>query len=85
MVIGTGTAPTKLELKAVFGSIFQRFPALRLAVALEELKLRKAIVLAGSRSFRCSADVADAAGNRDLLRNFAGGHGARRSDQPANR
>lgn len=35
-----GVEPARLELKVVFGSIFQRFPALRLAVAPKELKLR---------------------------------------------
>ncbi|MGY3131441.1 cytochrome P450 [Bradyrhizobium sp. USDA 4501] len=42
-----GGALARLELKAVFGSIFQRFPALRLAVAPEELKLRKEIITGG--------------------------------------
>ncbi|VIO69300.1 hypothetical protein CI1B_26080 [Bradyrhizobium ivorense] len=86
MVFGTDTALAlvKLELKAVFGSIFLRFPALRLAVAAEELKLRKEIILAGSRSSRCSGDVVDAAGDRDLLRNLPA-RMACRSDQPANR
>lgn len=35
-----GVEPARVELKVVFGSIFQRFPALRLAVAPKELKLR---------------------------------------------
>lgn len=42
-----GGALARLELKAVFGSIFQRFPGLRLAVAPEELKLRKEIITGG--------------------------------------
>lgn len=83
MVFGTDTALTRLELKAVFGSIFQRFPALRLAVAPEELKLRREIILAGSRSCRCSGDVVDAAGDRDLLRDLLARMA--RADQPANR
>ncbi|WFU26832.1 cytochrome P450 [Bradyrhizobium sp. CB1717] len=41
----------RLELKAVFGSIFQRFPALRLAVAPEQLKLRKEIITGGLDEF----------------------------------
>ena len=84
-VFGTDTALAlvKLELKAVFGSIFQRFSALRLTVAPEELKLRKEIILADSRSCRCSGDVVDAPGNRDLLRNLPARMA--RADQPANR
>ncbi|MGO6698304.1 cytochrome P450 [Rhizobium ruizarguesonis] len=39
-----GMALARLELKVVFGSIFQRFPTLNLAVAPEELKLRKEII-----------------------------------------
>ncbi|MER9052420.1 cytochrome P450 [Mesorhizobium sp. M0910] len=46
-----GLALARLELKAVFGSIFQRFPALRLAVAPEELKLRKEIITGGFEEF----------------------------------
>ncbi len=46
-----GGALARLELKAVFGSIFQRFPALRLAVAPEELKLRKEIIIGGFEEF----------------------------------
>ncbi|MBY2994858.1 cytochrome P450 [Rhizobium leguminosarum] len=46
-----GGALARLELKAVFGSIFQRFPALRLAVAPEELKLRKDIITGGFEEF----------------------------------
>ncbi|OMI09523.1 cytochrome [Bradyrhizobium brasilense] len=46
-----GGALARLELKAVFGSIFQRFPALRLAVAPEELKLRKEIITGGFEEF----------------------------------
>ncbi|WP_407175470.1 cytochrome P450 [Bradyrhizobium sp. STM 3562] len=42
-----GGALARLELKVVFGSIFQRFPKLRLAVAPEELKLRKEIITGG--------------------------------------
>ncbi len=41
----------RLELKAVFGSIFQRFPALRLAVAPEQLRLRKEIITGGFEEF----------------------------------
>lgn len=84
MVFGTDTALAlvKLELKAVFGSI-SRFPAVRLTVAPEELKLHKEIILAGSRSCRCSGDVVDAAGDRDLLRNLPARMA--RAEQPANR
>ncbi|MFS8116516.1 cytochrome P450, partial [Rhizobium jaguaris] len=46
-----GVALARLELKAVFGSIFQRFPALRLAVAPEKLKLRKEIITGGFEEF----------------------------------
>ncbi|AGS25175.1 cytochrome P450 [Rhizobium etli] len=46
-----GAALARLELKVVFGSIFQRFPALRLAVAPEELKLRKEIITGGFEEF----------------------------------
>jgi len=46
-----GGALARLELKVVFGSIFQRFPALRLAVAPEELKLRKEIITGGFEEF----------------------------------
>ncbi|WP_050402898.1 cytochrome P450 [Bradyrhizobium embrapense] len=46
-----GAALARLELKVVFGSIFQRFPALRLAVAPEELKLRKDIITGGFEAF----------------------------------
>ncbi|PWE77301.1 cytochrome P450 [Bradyrhizobium sp. SUTN9-2] len=46
-----GGALARLELKAVFGSIFQRFPELRLAVAPEELKLRKEIITGGFEEF----------------------------------
>ncbi|MBX5139247.1 cytochrome P450 [Rhizobium lentis] len=46
-----GGALARLELKVVFGSIFQRFPALRLAVAPEELKLRKDIITGGFEEF----------------------------------
>lgn len=46
-----GLALARLELKVVFGSIFQRFPALRLAVAPEELKLRKEIITGGFEEF----------------------------------
>ncbi|WP_040676172.1 cytochrome P450 [Rhizobium grahamii] len=42
-----GGALARLELKAVFGSIFQRFPGLRLAVKPEELELRKEIITGG--------------------------------------
>ncbi|MBY2967327.1 cytochrome P450 [Rhizobium leguminosarum] len=47
--IGVGLA--RVELKVVLGSIFQRFPALRLAVAPEELKLRKEIITGGFEEF----------------------------------
>lgn len=40
-----------LEPKVVFGSIFQRFPALRLAVAPEGAKLRKEIITGGFEGF----------------------------------
>ncbi|MDA9413833.1 cytochrome P450 [Bradyrhizobium sp. CCBAU 11430] len=46
-----GAALARLELKVVFGSIFQRFPELRLAVAPEELKLRKEIITGGFEEF----------------------------------
>ncbi|MHC2687565.1 cytochrome P450 [Bradyrhizobium liaoningense] len=46
-----GAALARLELKVVFGSIFQRFPALRLAVSPEELKLRKEIITGGFEEF----------------------------------
>ncbi|MBY3150630.1 cytochrome P450 [Rhizobium laguerreae] len=47
--IGVGLA--RVELKVVLGSIFQRFPALRMAVAPEELKLRKEIITGGFEEF----------------------------------
>ncbi|RVO19809.1 cytochrome P450, partial [Sinorhizobium meliloti] len=46
-----GVELARLELRVVFGSIFQHFPALRLAVAPEELKLRKAIITGGFEAF----------------------------------
>jgi cytochrome P450 len=46
-----GRALARLELKVVFGSIFQRLPTLRLAVAPEELKLRKEIITGGFEEF----------------------------------
>ncbi|MBY3027288.1 cytochrome P450 [Rhizobium leguminosarum] len=46
-----GEALARLELKVVLSSIFQRFPALRLAVAQEELKLRKEIITGGFEEF----------------------------------
>ncbi|NKL08487.1 cytochrome P450 [Rhizobium leguminosarum bv. viciae] len=46
-----GEALARLELKVVFGSIFQRFPRLRLAVAPEELNLRKDIITGGFEEF----------------------------------
>ncbi|AEQ94342.1 cytochrome P450 [Xanthomonas oryzae] len=46
-----GVALARLELKVVFGSIFQRFPALRLAVAPEALTLRKEIITGGFEAF----------------------------------
>ncbi|MCC5074007.1 cytochrome P450 [Xanthomonas campestris] len=46
-----GVALARLELKVVFGSIFQRFPALCLAVAPEELTLRKEIITGGFEAF----------------------------------
>lgn len=46
-----GAALARLELKVLFGSIFQRFPALRLAVAPEELKLLKDIITGGFEAF----------------------------------
>ncbi|MEZ2142175.1 cytochrome P450 [Bradyrhizobium sp. DN5] len=72
-----GGALARLELKAVFGSIFQRFPALRLAVAPEELKLRKEIITGGFEEF-------PAGGSRSSPR-FVGAPAAHRSDQPVNR
>lgn len=44
-------ALARLELKVVFGSIFQRFPALRLAVAPVGAKLRKEIITGGFERF----------------------------------
>ncbi len=46
-----GVALARLELKVVFGSIFQRFPGLRLAVAPDELRLRKEIITGGFEEF----------------------------------
>ncbi|MBY5700211.1 cytochrome P450 [Rhizobium leguminosarum] len=46
-----GAALARVELKVVFSSIFQHFPALRLAVAPEELKLRKEIITGGFEEF----------------------------------
>ncbi|WP_407187724.1 cytochrome P450 [Bradyrhizobium centrosematis] len=46
-----GGALARLELKALFGSIFQRFPALRLAVAPVALNLRKEIITRGFEKF----------------------------------
>ena len=46
-----GMELARLELKVVFGSIFQHFPALRLAVAPEELMLRKEIITGGFEAF----------------------------------
>ncbi|MFC6839440.1 cytochrome P450 [Xanthomonas theicola] len=46
-----GMALARLELKVVFGSIFQRFPELRLAVASEELRLRREIITGGFEEF----------------------------------
>lgn len=46
-----GRALARLELKVVFGSIFQRLPALRLGVAPEKLKLRKEIITGGFEEF----------------------------------
>ncbi|MBP2449554.1 cytochrome P450 [Rhizobium leguminosarum] len=46
-----GMAVARLELKVVFGSVFQRFPALRLAVTPEELKLRREIITGGFDEF----------------------------------
>ncbi|RVL66858.1 cytochrome P450, partial [Sinorhizobium meliloti] len=46
-----GVELARLELRVVFGSIFQRFPALRLALAPEELKLRKEIITGGFEAF----------------------------------
>jgi len=46
-----GVALARLELRAVFGAIFQRFPALQLAVAPESLRLRKEIITGGFEEF----------------------------------
>ena len=46
-----GVALDRLELKVVVGSIFQRFPRLRLAVAPGELRLRKEIITGGFEEF----------------------------------
>ncbi|MGY3235578.1 cytochrome P450 [Bradyrhizobium sp. USDA 4472] len=65
-----GGSLARLTLKVVFGSIFQRIPALRLAVAPEELKLRKKIVTDGLEEFRRSGDVRTPPRDRDRLRDF---------------
>ncbi|MBB5421624.1 cytochrome P450 [Paraburkholderia sp. CNPSo 3155] len=46
-----GATLARLELKVLFGSIFQRFPALHLAVPVEQLKLRKEIITGGFEEF----------------------------------
>ncbi|KTS76457.1 cytochrome P450 [Pseudomonas oryzihabitans] len=46
-----GVALARLELRVLFGSIFQRFPALRLAVPDEQLRLREEIITGGFEEF----------------------------------
>ncbi len=46
-----GVALARLELRAVFGSVFQRFPSLQLAVAPDALRLRKEIITGGFEEF----------------------------------
>ncbi|MGM4884398.1 MULTISPECIES: cytochrome P450 [unclassified Rhizobium] len=76
-----GAALARLELKAVFGSIFQRFPALRLAVAPEELKLRKEIITGGFEEMPVIW-----CGRRPVSQfSHLTAPGARRSDQPPDR
>ncbi|HLZ36477.1 MAG TPA: cytochrome P450 [Mycobacteriales bacterium] len=42
-----GATLARIELQAVFGVLFQRFPTLRLAVPLEQVPLRRGIVTGG--------------------------------------
>ncbi|MFP1790150.1 cytochrome P450 [Lonsdalea quercina] len=46
-----GVALARLELRIVFGNIFQRFPQLRLAIPSDQLKLRKEIITGGFETF----------------------------------
>ena len=42
-----GASLARLELRAVFGSLFRRLPALRLAVPIEQLRLRRHLLTGG--------------------------------------
>jgi pentalenolactone synthase len=42
-----GAPLARLELQALFGALFQRFPTLRLAVPVEQLRLRSHLLTGG--------------------------------------
>jgi cytochrome P450 len=51
-----GAPLARLELQALFGTLFQRFPTLRLAVPVEQLRLRSHLLTGASRHFLSPGD-----------------------------